>query len=497
MPMRAVRRPPWYGWTLLGLAALVSLHEVAPSRLEGHWVIITPLAMIIGVWALRRLWELPPAVTMCGAIVLTTFSGGWRLIGLGGLPLDRVLVVIVLLQLLLRAPGVAHVPRLQIRGVHLLMALTVMYVLGSAAAAGTLTSETGYLSLVDQVGIAPYLMFMVAPAVFAGERERNMLLVTLVGLGAYLGLTAIFESLGPHSLVFPRYIVQVDSELPGERAGGPFQSSLAEGFATYACAVAGVIAFARWHGQRRRYLAAAVAAVCAFGCFVTLERGVWIAALAATVIAALATRSGRRWLVPGALACAVAIGGALLVSSDLSHKTSVRASSQISVWDRENQTSAGLRMFAAKPLFGFGWASYTSDSLEYFREAADYPMVGYTLGTDAQGEKPLPLHDTYLSYVVELGLIGASLWLATMLWGIGGAVFGRGPTDLRNWKLGLIAIATFFLVVGAFDPYQQAFPAFLLWVWAGVALGCTPLAVPQQRTVLAGDAGGEVAPNTA
>jgi putative inorganic carbon (HCO3(-)) transporter len=482
MAVRAVWRPPWYAWVALGIAALASTHVVIPRLLRGHWLMITPLLVFVGVLALRKLWELPPAVAMCGAIVLTIFSGAWRLIGLGGLPFDRLLIVIVLLQILLRAPGTAQMPRVQIRNVHLLMALTVLFAVGSAIAAGTLSDEASLLSLVDQFGIAPYLMFLVAPAVFAGERERKMLLATLVGLGAYLGFTAIFESLGPHALVFPHYITQVDTELPGERAGGPFQSSVAEGFATFACAVAALMAFIQWHGQRRRYLAAAVVGVCIFGCFLTLERGVWIGAVAATIITALLTRSGRRWLVPGLLACAVVVGVPLAVSSGLTHKTSNRATDQLSVWARQNQTSAGLRMLAAKPLLGFGWGRYTTDSLEYFRQASDYPLSGYVLGEEVgSANPPLPLHDTYLAFAVELGLIGALLWLASLLWGVGGAVFSRGAPALKPWKLGLMAILVFYLVVSFLDPHEQAFPVLLLWSWGGVAFGCPPLTVQAQQ----------------
>jgi putative inorganic carbon (hco3(-)) transporter len=481
MPARAVWRPPWYAWTLAGLAALAAIYKVTPDRLRGHWLIVTPVLILAGVLVVRRLWDLPPAPTMCAAIALTIFSGAWSQIGLGGLPFDRLLIVIVLLQFLLRAPGVAHLPRLQVRNVHLLMALAVMYVMASAIAAGTLTNETGFLSLVDQFGMVPFLMFLLAPAVFPGQRERNLLLATLVGLGAYLGFTAIFESLGPHALVFPRYILNVDAELPGERAGGPFQSSVAEGFATFACAVAAVIAFVQWHGQRRRYLAAIVAVACISGCFVTLERGVWIAAVAATLVTGLATRAGRRWLTPGVLACAMAIGGALVVSPALAQKTSHRASDQMSVWDRQNQTSAGLRMVAAKPLLGFGWDRYTTDSLEYFRQTATYPMDGYTLSGTGEPERALPLHDTYLSYAVELGLVGALLWLIVLVWGVGGSIFGSGAADLRRWKLGLLAIVVFFLVVGFFDPYQAPFATLLLWVWAGVSLGRTAPDLVLQR----------------
>jgi O-antigen ligase len=493
MAARAVWRPPWYAWMLLYAAALAAVQRLDPERLEGHWALLMPALAIGGVLALRRLWKLPPAVTTCAALALTIFSGAWGQMGLGGLPFDRLLLAIVLLQLFLLAPGVAQIPRPQVRNVHVLMALTAIYAAGSALAAGTLGSETGLLSLIDLFGLAPYLLFLLGPTIFSGQRERRMLLATLVGVGGYLGLTAIFESLGPHSLVFPRYILHVDAATPGERAGGPFQSSLAEGFATYSCTVAATIAWLQWHREHRRTLAAlagAVVVVSAFGTFVTLERGVWIGALSASVVAALATRAGRRWIVPGLLVCAVVIGGALALSPSLSQKTANRASSQISVWDRQNQTSAGLRMIAAKPLFGFGWERYRSDSFDYFRQSPNFPMYGFKPGNAVQGEKTLPLHDTYLAYAVELGLVGALLWLATLLWGVGQTVLvPTASPELRRWKLGLLAVATFFLVVVVFNPSQAPFSVMLLWLWAGVAQGSPSLATQVQRAVTRGRRG--------
>lgn len=483
MQARAVWRPPWYAWGLAGLALLAVAPALVPGKFEGHWLFITPCLIVFGVLVVRRLWELPPALSICIGLGLAVFSGAWGQIGLGGLPLDRAMLMIGLLAVLLHAPGAAQIPRVQIRNVHLLIAITAMYGLVSAVAAGTLTNETGFLSLVDQYGFVPFIVFLVAPSIFAGHRERNMLLVTLVVVGAYLGLTAIFESLGPHSLVFPRYILNIDAALPGERAGGPFQSSVAEGFGTFACAVAAVIAFMQWRSARARWFAACVGVVCIFGCFLTLERGIWIGAAAGSAVAALMTRQGRRWMLPGIAACVVGIGGALVISSGLVNKATHRVSDQISVWDRQNQTATALRMIEAKPVLGFGWGRYTSDSLEYFRQSPNYPMDGYTHAESLAGlaEKPLPLHDSYLSYAVELGLIGALLWLVTLLCGTGGAIFGPPSLELRPWRLGLVAITVFFLVVGLFNPYLAPFAVLLLWLWAGVATG--PLRIqPHVRT---------------
>jgi putative inorganic carbon (hco3(-)) transporter len=484
MASRAVWRPPWWTWALLGLASLALVPELAPGRLSGHGLILTPLLVIAGVLILRWLWEKPPAATMCAALALTIFSGAWRQIGLGGLPFDRLLIIVVLLQFVLRAPGVAQLPRLQVRNIHILMCLTIMYAAGSAAVAGTLASETGFLSLLDQFGVVPFAMFLLAPAIFPGDRERHLLLATLLALGAYLGFTAIFESLGPHSLVFPRYIVEVDSELSGERTGGPFQASIAEGLATFSCSAAAAMAFMQWRGQRKRILAGLVAPVCLFGSFLTLERGVWIGAGAAILVTALATRAGRRWLPIGVIVCAVLAGAVLRVFPSFEQKASTRAHDATTVWAREDQISAGLRMLRAEPLLGVGWDRYESDSLEYFRETADYPMEGYALGGFGIPGKALPLHETYLAYAVELGLIGALLWLVTLLWGVGEAILCLGPVGLRPWKLGLLAVATCFLVIGLVNPYQAPFPMLLLWVWAGVALGRVPQTVPRRSAVL-------------
>jgi putative inorganic carbon (hco3(-)) transporter len=474
MSARAVRRPGAFAWVALGLLALAGVRAFSPRHLEGHWLALTPVAIVAGVAAIRRLWDLHPAPTMCAAIVLSVFSGAWHQMGLGGLPLDRALILLVVAQLLLRAPGTAHTPRLRLRNVHVLMCLTLLYALGSAVASSTATTESGFLSLFDQLGVVPYAMFLVAPSVFAGQRERNLLLVTLVALGAYLGLTAIFETFGPHALVFPRYILRTDTALTGEaRAGGPFQAVIAEGFATFACAVACVMAFVQWRERRARWFAGAAGAVSLSGCLLTLERGVWIGALAALAVVALTTRAGRRRLVPAVVSIALTASVALAISPALAHRVSARTQDQTTVWDRQNQIAAGLRMLDAKPLFGFGWDRFTSADLQYFRQAPGYPMVGYSLAGYQTIGQLLPLHETYLSYAVELGVIGALLWLVSLLWSIGGAILARGPSDLRPWKVGLIAVAVCFMTIALFNPYQAAFPVLLLWIWGGVALGGT------------------------
>lgn len=480
---RPSRHPPLYAWMLLAATATIALYALKPSRFEGHSLVVTPVAILVGALILRKLWDLPPAVTMCAAIVLTIFSGGWAQMGFGKLPLNRLLIVFVLMQILLRAPGTVNMPPIRIRNVHLVMCAAVLYALGSAAVAGTIGNQSSVLLIVDVFGIAPFLLFVITPTVFAGPKERNLLLAVLVGLGAYLSLTTVFESLGPHGLVFPSYIVNSDAARPGVfKPGGPFQSPVEDGFANFACAVGCAIAFMRWRGRRTAWLALAVGLLCVVGCFLTLERGVWIATPVAIAVTALCTRTGRRLLLPGALVAALVIGAVLSLSPAISQRTTERANSQQSVWERQNMTSAGLRMVAAKPLFGFGWDRYSKDSLGYFRQPRSYPMLGYTpVVTIGLPETLQPLHDTYLAYAVELGLVGLSLWLISLLWSVGGAILTKGTADLRQWKLGLLAIATFFAIVSFVDPHQLPFPVVLLMIWAGVAWGHQSIQAPMSR----------------
>jgi O-antigen ligase len=216
--------------------------------------------------------------------------------------------------------------------------------------------------------------------------------------------------------------------------------------------------------------------ISALGVFLSLERGVWIAAAAGVVAVGLAAPELRRRLVPAAVTCALLVGGALVLFPSVAGNATQRTADKLPVWDRQNQTAAALRMIAAKPLLGFGWGNYANVSADYFRQPSDYPMTGFSTS-----DNPLPLHDSYLSNAVELGLLGAMLWLGSLIWGLGGAVVARVPAELRPWRLGLIAIAVFFCVLAFFDPLQQNFTGLLLWSWAGLVLGARPRA--QERPI--------------
>jgi O-antigen ligase len=119
-----------------------------------------------------------------------------------------------------------------------------------------------------------------------------------------------------------------------------------------------------------------------------------------------------------------------------------------------------MNMVEARPLFGFGWSRFKSESQDYFEQSSDYPLTSTVSG----------VHNIPLTYAVDLGLVGMTLWLMGLVLGIGGALATRGPPDLFPWRVGLLAVAIAFLVVASAVP-PTAWPNRSLWLLAGVVYG--------------------------
>jgi O-antigen ligase len=193
------------------------------------------------------------------------------------------------------------------------------------------------------------------------------------------------------------------------------------------------------------------------GSFLSLERSVWIGVVVGTTIALLATRGLRRYMLPVALAVTVAVGASFILIPGLSTTVEERTSNPMTVWDRKNLARAAINMVEARPLFGFGWDRFSRDSRDYFEQAFTYPLTAAKAG----------VHNTPLSYAVDLGLVGATLWLLGVIFGVGTALATRVPPDLAPWRTGLLAIAMASLIVVNSVP-PTAWVNRALWLFAGV-----------------------------
>jgi O-antigen ligase len=458
----------------LGAAALGAMSAGQADRATTHFLPAVAAVALVSMAVV--VWRIDPAYTLSAAIFLTPLAGNWPQIGVpGSLSPDRLLLAGGIAAVLLRSPPMVDRPRLQITGAHWVLAMAAVYGLCSAFLAGTLLHRDPFFKLVDAFGIMPFLLFLVAPLAFRTPRQRNVLLVTLVALGAYLGLTVLFETTKLDALVFPKYILDPNYGIHIQRGRGPFVDAVANGLALYTCAVACGIALSAWRGVWLRTLAATIGLLCLVGSFLSLERSVWIGVVLGSAVAMLSTRGLRRYFVLLAAASIAAIAVSLALIPGLSTTVTQRTNDSATVWDRKNLARAALNMVEARPLFGFGWSRFTSHSQDYFQQASDYPLTATKAG----------VHNTPLTYAVDLGLVGATLWLVGVVCGVGAALTTRGPPDLVRWRVGLVAIASAYLVVLNSVP-PTAWLNRSIWLFAGLVYSGRYLASAGPRVVADG-----------
>jgi O-antigen ligase len=179
----------------------------------------------------------------------------------------------------------------------------------------------------------------------------------------------------------------------------------------------------------------------------------------AAVVAMLAVKQWRKYLLPGAVLVVLGVLAALALVPGLQAKADARLNDESPVWDRYNTNNAAINMIETRPLFGFGWQTFPTTGPDYMRQADKYPITTHTL----------EVHNVFLSHAAELGLVGSILWLGALLSAIGGALLRRGPPELHAWRIGLLAIFAAFMSVAMFGPLSYPFPNALLWTWAGIA----------------------------
>jgi putative inorganic carbon (hco3(-)) transporter len=428
----------------------------------------------------------PPAYVLLflGGLVLSMFSGNSKALGLPVAP-DRVLFGLSLLLLASRGQ-LAGVARGR-GGLAALMAATATWVVGSALAAGTLFTNYGLFALIDRI-LLPFAFFLLAGVVFSDVRSRNLLLRVLVLVGLYLGLTAFFEMVGPHSLVVPAYIMDPDAGILFGRARGPFLASDADGLVMVASLAAAVLGWVRWRGIWRS-IAAVACLACSLGALLTLTRSIWLGAALGLTLAGLAAPRLRRWLPLVLVTLAAGVVVALGTLPGLHEDATSRATTSRSLQDRVNTNSAALRIVGERPLTGVGWVRFIDVTEDYVRQSDEIPLTHIHI----------EVHNVILGRAAELGLPGAALWVLCLLAGpVAAAVRPlSGPPDVEEWRLILLAALTCWLVAIMVSPVPYPLPNYLVWLLGGLvaAHGRRRRAVPAMGEIASDDSPPSPAPS--
>lgn len=423
---------------------------------------IAPLAQTPIVAFLRQIPAY--AILLCLFLVLNAFSGNWDYMGLPG-PIDRaVLVAAVVLYAL--DPRTHLTPQLRWTGVHTAMAAFSVWVMWSALAHGTLFDSLGFYALLDRV-IVPFVLFCLAPGMLALPQARRLVLITLVGLGVYLGLTALAEMSPARSFVVPSFIVNDALGIHPERARGPFLAAEPNGMmlaiAFYACFIVGVTSrgVLRWGAW-------AAAPVCLAGVALSLTRSVWLGLVVGVVIVGVVVPALRQ-LVAAMVAASVAVVGLTLAASPALREFLMdRLTTQRSLDDRANTNEAALRIVQESPLTGIGWTNFVRHGVDWVRLSEDYPLTNVAI----------EVHNVPLSRAAELGVIAAAVWVGIVLVGPVRSLFIRQEGELLQWRIMGIGIICVWVVPTLMSPNPYPLPNNMLWLIAGV-LSTSWLAAPR------------------
>jgi O-antigen ligase len=434
------------------------------------------LAGAVGVLVLHA----SSALLLSLGVASAVFAGNTKYMGFK-IPPDRLLVFFGLFLLLIGVERRNLPFRLRFRSQHLLMLVLAAYAAFNSLVAGTLPG-IGAIGLLDRLSITAWLLFSVAPLVFYDRRTRNIFLVVMVCLGAYLGFTAIMEGLGLKGLVFPRYINDTSVGIHIDRARGPMTEAGGFGLALFECAVVAVLASRVWTTRAAKVMAWAVTGACLLGTLFTLTRAVWIGVGAGVLVVCVISREWRRRLFPPVLAAGVVLVVVLAASSSISGRVNERSGDQRPVWDRLNLADAGIRAIQDKPAFGVGWRNFIGGGTKYFRLLPDIPQTGTTID----------IHNVLISLGAELGLVGLILWVGVVGSTVFAAMFWRAPPELEDWRIALVAMGVQWAVVAMFTPFAYTFSMFFMFTFAGIV--AAPRFVQPRRPAGVGAAASAGAP---
>lgn len=317
---------------------------------------------------------------------------------------------------------------------------------------------------------APACLYAALRTSVVDARGARLVLVTLAGLGVYLGVTALLETAGVWALVFPKYIANPDIGLHFGRARGPALNSVSLGTHLAVCAGAAWLLIPR-AGRAAQVVWLGSAGLMALGVLLSYTRSTWIG-LAAAAVAVACLQLPKPWRGPSfAAAClvgalALSVGKDALVALKREDSGSVSAHS---VQQRAAFAYVSARMISDNPLWGVGFGRYYDKKLPYLTDRRQ--------SFELESIRPLHHHNTVLSILVETGPIGLTAYLGVLAgfgWVGWRLAHDPGAADVCQ-RLGLLLIAALlvYLPSAVFHDLSLVHSEqWLLFTIAGAATGC-------------------------
>ncbi len=272
----------------------------------------------------------------------------------------------------------------------------------------------------------------------------------LLLFGAYLSLTAILEITKQWSLVFPGFIGDPKLGIHFGRARGPMLNSVRLGMCLCAC-LAALWTFLVWQRPQRLstwIVAGALTPLFALSIALTYTRSIWMAAIAIVVVMLLTMLQGKTrltavgGLVFGAVLAALIAGPNLVAfkreysAAETLESTKMRGAFAYVSWE----------MFKDRPLVGYGFNQFQVYNRPYLDDRSTEIRLESIRG--------YVHHNSFLSLLVDLGLVGAILFTlasAAMMRGVWTTLRDRSSTSMAK------SIAVFSTCLIASHAIQMAF----------------------------------------
>jgi O-antigen ligase len=272
----------------------------------------------------------------------------------------------------------------------------------------------------------------------------------IIIFGMYLSLTSVLEITKQWSLVFPSFISDPKLGIHFGRARGPMLNSVRLGMCLCAC-LAMLWTFVVWQKPKQLMtwvIAGIMTPLLLIGIALTYTRSIWMAAIAIVVVLVLTMLQGKtRWtavsgLVFGSVLAALIAGPNLVAfkreysAAETLESTKMRGAFAYVSW----------KMFEDRPLIGYGFNQFQVYNRPYLDDR--------TTDIRLESIRGYVHHNSFLSLLVDLGLIGAILFALTaaaMTRGVWLLLRDQGSDPMAK------SIAAFSLSLIASHAIQMAF----------------------------------------
>ena len=254
---------------------------------------------------------------------------------------------------------------------------------------------------------APLVLYWGAKQAPWTERTSNLVPACLTAFGLYLAVTALCEIAHLWAFVFPSYIADPKVGLHFGRARGPMVHGVSYGHYQGVCLLAAWLTAWRLRGAARAAIVGLLPLFAA-GVYFSYTRSVWMGAgLGLCTLFCTTLRGRTRSLVLGGVAAAALIVGATQMEKIVGFQREQSAA--------DTADSANLRvsfayvswlMFQDRPLFGFGFGRFPGDKLPYLADRSSELHL--------EALRPYVHHNSFLSLLVDTGLVGLGLFLAML-----------------------------------------------------------------------------------